>query len=740
MDECPETGKYPAAAGRPAAGERQASGECTEVVVEIGAATRPAKAGAPAATTAAGALQAQLRDQVFHYVAPGDMPAPEPGTRVLVPFGKKTVQGWVVGYSTPPPGVSLREILSVASPKPDFNQEQLRLAMWMADYYIHPLAGILKLMSPPEPPRRTPKAAAATVANDTGVSHAAGAGDDGAGYGSANKAGVNDGTGDARPHRARIQLNDQQLAAVREIEDSLKTGTGRQFLLHGIAGSGKTGVYLRASMTAIAQGRQVLYLVPEIALTPQAEAWFRTVLGGRVAVWHSRLAGGERYQIWEGVRQGWYNALIGPRSAVLAPFRSLGLVIVDEEQDASYKQQESPYYHARQVAVRRALDCGATLILGTATPSLESYTEARSGRYRLLNLTCRPQGRRLPRVTLVDLRREREASRYSLLSRYLREQIAARLQRREQVILFLNRRGFSPIVFCPSCGLVLKCERCSISLVYHRETADLRCHYCNYRRQLPRTCPRCGKTQSLRFLGTGIQRVELLLRGAYPGARIQRLDLDTTRRKGAIGRILDGFGRREIDILLGTQMVAKGHDFPGVTLVGVLNADLALGLPDYRSAERTYQLLAQVAGRAGRGRAPGEVVVQTYFPDHYSIRSACFASYPSFYREEIGYRAAAGYPPLGELIRIRVAGEKERLVESRIRNIAADLRTIFPDGRVALLGPAPAPVLLVKNQYRWQVMLKGDLGEAHRKIRDCIARHQKSSNVIINVEVDPYGF
>ncbi len=721
-------------------------------------------------------------DQVFHYLAPEEMPGLELGMRVLVPFGKKTVQGWVVGFSVPPPTVALRSIQAVVGAEPDFNPELLRLARWMADYYLHPLPEVLKLMAAPEKPVRARKhvqAGGMTLA----------------------------GPCPPRPEGAwatpgRLALNAEQTVALREIEAALRAGdddrapdgegaghpvgyraccsggagsvpgagqeeaaatsgitlplsagrppgvadAARQFLLHGITGSGKTEVYLRAAMTALSLGRQVLYLVPEIVLTPQAGAWFRAALGDRVAVWHSRLSRGERYETWEGIRQGVLSILIGPRSAVFAPFKNLGLVIVDEEQDASYKQQESPYYHARQVAAQRARDNGAVLLLGSATPSLESYTGARDGQYRLLRLTRRPQGRRLPRVTVVDLKQEHDAGhdvRFNLLGQYLAGQIALRLQRREQTILFLNRRGYSPIVFCPSCGLVLKCERCSISLVYHRTTGDLRCHYCNFKRPLPECCPGCGTAGSLRFLGTGIQRVEQVLRRFYPQAGIQRLDFDTTRRKGEFDRILDSFGKQEIDILLGTQMVAKGHDFPGVTLVGVLDADLALKLPDYRATERTYQLLAQVAGRAGRGRVPGEVVVQTYFPDHYSIQTACFASYPSFYRQEIGNRESSGYPPYGELIRIRVAGEKEQQVERRIKELAEALAALLtrPEGarQVRLLGPAPAPVLRLQDLYRWQVMLKGELGGQKSEIRDCIQHYKKNTSVIISIEVDPYG-
>ncbi|HAA89267.1 MAG: Primosomal protein N [Thermoanaerobacterales bacterium 50_218] len=646
-------------------------------------------------------------DKVFHYRVPLGWEKPPVGSLVTVPLGKRQVQGWVVGYSSPPPGVEVKELASVLSAEPVFPADLIDLAHWMAEYYFYPLPGILRLMAPP----RKPKSLRNTITQRLTWSPS-----------------------------QKILLTREQMAALREIEASLKERKHREFLLHGVTGSGKTEVYLRAARVAVASGLQVLYLVPEIGLTPQVEARFRGAFGELVAVWHSRLARGERYLIWDEVKKGKIKVLIGPRSAVFAPFRHLGLVVVDEEHDPSYKEQEQPYYNARDVARKRALLNDAVLILGSATPSLESYTRARKGGSKLLVLTKRPAGRFLPRVTLIDLRAEQKAGNISLLSSYLREKISERLQREEQVILFLNRRGFAPMVFCAFCGYVIRCKNCSISLVYHRTTRDLRCHYCNFRCDLPEACPWCGSSGGMRLLGAGIQKIEQLLSRLYPEARIQRLDLDAARKKGAFAEILGRFARREIDILLGTQMVTKGHDFPGVTLVGVLNADLSLHLPDFRAAERTYQLLTQVAGRSGRGRIPGEVVIQTYSPDHYSIRAACYHNYSYFYKEEMGRRFYFGYPPLIGLVRVRVSGKKEDEVTRIAESVAKELKELLEGSAVTVLGPAPAPVLKVKGYYRWQLMLKGDISERRAEIRKCLNYYRSKSNVIISVDVDPFGF
>jgi primosomal protein N' (replication factor Y) len=646
-------------------------------------------------------------DHLFHYLVPEHMGRPEIGTHVRVPFGAQTLDGWIVGYSLPPGDVKMREIKTVVDPVPELTAEQLDLARWMGEYYIHPLSDILKMMTPPVKPKR----AAAPVV-EAGLSR-----------------------------RLVIpELTDEQKTAVTEITNTLQEHSHKAYLLHGVTGSGKTEVYLRSAATATAMGRQVLYLVPEIALTPQASLWFRRALGEEIAIWHSQLARGEKYRIWDGIRSGVIQILIGARSAVFAPFKDLGLIIIDEEHDPSYKQQNKPFYHAAEVAQWRAEKNQAVLVRGSATPSLESYTAARAGRSRLLTMNHRPSGRHLPQVSLVDLRSERQDGNYGLLSQYLVDGIQHRLLRHEQVILFLNRRGYAPLIFCSTCGQVLKCRHCSISLVYHQSTRDLRCHYCNEHTALPDRCPHCGSTKKLTFLGTGIQRVEQDLRRLFPAARLQRMDMDTTRPKGAVKRILGGFASRETDILLGTQMVTKGHDFPWVTLVGVLNADQALNLPDYRAAERTYQLLTQVSGRSGRGEIPGEVIVQTYFPDHYSILAASHQDYLSFYQEEAQSRRFLGYPPFGQLIRFRLSGEQETEVQSLSQELAGELREIFPGEEATLLGPAPAPILRVQELYRWQVTLKGSTLGRHNEICQCLRRLRKSTSVIISVEVDPYGF
>jgi primosomal protein N' (replication factor Y) len=644
---------------------------------------------------------------IYHYLVPEGMEKPLPGTRVTVPFGARVVEGWIIGYSTPDPGIRLREIIDFDRGEPDFTEEILKLAKWMSGYYLHPVGQILSSISPPHKPKR-PLPVFSTQSASPQLQF------------------------------PKLVLTAEQQQALEEIKNAIGSREYSKFLLYGVTGSGKTEVYLRATEAALNNGYQVLYLLPEIALTPQMNHIFQERFGEKVGVWHYRIAGREKYRVWEGIRSGKLRVLIGPRSAVFAPFCQLGLIIIDEEHDPAYKQQSKPYYHARQIALWRAQYNRAVIVLGSATPSLESYASAAWGRMKVLSMKKRPAGRCLPVVNIVDLRQEGRALSY--LSEYLVEQIKLRLERKEQVILFLNRRGYSPMVYCPVCGDVIKCNNCSISLIYHKQTRDLRCHYCNVIKSLPASCPSCGSTKKLRFLGVGIQRVERELIKLLPGARVVRLDFDTTRKKGDFQRILGGFARNEADILLGTQMVAKGHDFPGVTLVGVLNADLSLSLPDFRSAEHTFQLLTQVSGRAGRGGTPGEVIVQTLNPNHYSIDSACKGGDQLFYREEAFRRRSLGYPPFGELIRVRFIGKDEEKVIHNATMFAQHIKQVLETDQIDVLGPASAPILRVKDQYRYQVMLKGNCRKARNKIDSCLDVYRKNKSVIINVEVDPFGF
>ncbi|MEX2103888.1 MAG: primosomal protein N', partial [Bacilli bacterium] len=415
-----------------------------------------------------------------------------------------------------------------------------------------------------------------------------------------------------------LTLTQDQQNVLNEILIPIRDRQYQSFLLHGVTGSGKTEIYLQAIAESLAEEKEAIVLVPEISLTPQMVERFKGRFGDLVAVLHSRLSQGERYDEWRKIHRGEVKVVIGARSAILAPLRNIGLIIIDEEHESSYKQEESPKYHARDVALFRAKSHQAVVILGTATPSIESFALAKANRHHYLSLPGRVMGREMPTVEIVDMREELKQGNRSMFSRSLHEKITSRLANKEQIVLFLNRRGFSTFVMCRTCGQVMDCPHCAISLTYHQYNHTLRCHYCGYQEQSPSQCPTCDGTQ-IRFFGTGTQKVEQELSKHFPEARVIRMDVDTTTQKGSHERLLSSFGRRETDILLGSQMIAKGLDFPFVTLVGVIAADTILNLPDFRAGERTFQLLTQVSGRAGRHQLSGEVVIQTYTPEHYSI-------------------------------------------------------------------------------------------------------------------------
>ena len=509
---------------------------------------------------------------------------------------------------------------------------------------------------------------------------------------------------------ARFQLTAEQAEALASLRARLTDARFHVALLHGVTGSGKTELYVRVAAETLASGRTVLVLVPEIALTPAVAAVFRAGFGSRVAIQHSGLSDGERHDQWHRIRDGQVDVVVGTRSAVFSPLDRLGLVIVDEEHDHSYKQEETPRYNGRDLAIVRAREAGALVVLGSATPSMESYRHALDGRYELVTLARRVLDRPLAEVRIVNMREViADEGPEVVLSATLVDAVRSRIARGEQALLLLNRRGFSRAVFCRQCGSVLECPNCSISLTVHRPRQGApraRCHYCNHSTAVPATCTACAAPY-LEHVGFGTAQVEAEVRRLFPSARVARVDRDTMGRRGAIQSVLARFARGELDVIVGTQMIAKGHDFPAVTLVGVVSADVGLGLPDFRASERTFHLLTQVAGRAGRGDLAGEAIVQTLFPEHYSIQLACRQDYRAFYDREIQYRRAMRYPPLVSLINVVVRASAFGRALDDAADLAGRVRQRAAAGEFAVLGPAPAPLGKLRGEYRAQLLLKG---------------------------------
>ncbi len=719
-------------------------------------------------------------DKIFHYHVPPHLRASlQQGVRVQVPFGSKRLTGFVVGFSHKPAVSPTKDILAVVDGQPAFTPELYALARWLSQRCLCTMARALRAIAAPsrsgsarfadqvypaDSPvegegrllERAPKQAVAwRVAREfpglTRSQLAARAGVSlhvvnaliGKGVLTLARRAVT-----RRPYpatgRAGIAskaglpvLTKEQLTALEAITNGLESGERQVFLVHGVTGSGKTEVYIRSVVSVLSRGRQALVLVPEIALTGQMVKQFRERFGDQVAVLHSRLGSGERYDEWRRIYDGKAPVVLGARSAVFAPLPDLGLIIVDEEHEPSYKQEEDPKYHTRDVAFARATMQNAVVVLGTATPSLKTFARTIKGGAGLLKLDHRVENRPMPRVTLVDLRDEYRTGNRRVFSRYLVGRISEKLAQKEQVILFLNRRGYSSVVLCRECGLVMRCPHCAISLTHHRDGL-LRCHYCNHQSWLPAQCPSC-RSSYLTTLGTGTQKVEEEVERLFPGARVVRMDSDTVTRKNAHERILHTFTSGQADIMIGTQMVAKGLDIPGVTLVGVISADTSLLLPDFRAAERTFQLITQVAGRAGRGDLKGEVVVQTYCPEHYSILAAVEHNYEQFFIREMNMRRKLQYPPFSSLARVVVRGLDENEVRESSRVFKRNLMPSSGD-RVQIMGPAPAPVSRIKDQYRWHLVLKAPQARILRNLlRDALERFERLSRqrVTVSIDIDP---
>ncbi len=517
----------------------------------------------------------------------------------------------------------------------------------------------------------------------------------------------------------RPLLNEEQARAAGRFTADYDAGVRTAYLLHGITGSGKTEVYMECMEHVLARGRQVILLIPEISLTYQTVMRFYRRFGDKIAILNSRLSDGERFDQWKRAEEGRVSVMIGPRSALFAPFERLGLIIMDEEHEGAYKSETTPRYHAREAARRRAMDSGASLILGSATPSMEAYQEALSGKSTLLRLTQRAvSGSRIPAVEIVDLREELRDGNKSMFSRRLKELIEDRLEKREQIMLFINRRGYSNFISCRSCGEPVRCPHCDVSLTLHGKSR-LVCHYCGYSIPMMENCPSCGSPYLAGF-GAGTQKLEELAKKEFPGSRILRMDADTTAKKGGHEAILSAFSGHEADILIGTQMIVKGHDFGRVTLVGIMAADLSLNTPDYRCSERTFQLLTQAAGRAGRGERAGAVVFQTYQPDHYAIRSAASQDYEAFYRQEIAYRRAMNYPPLCRMQAVLFSSaSREALGAAAERSKEALLQALSENGReeTQFIGPVHAPVYKVNDIYRKILYIKSEKCDILDRIR-----------------------
>lgn len=727
--------------------------------------------------------------QTFTYSVPERLSGVAPGCRALVPFGRRQVVGMVVALRPSAPASGIKPLQEVLDREALLSGPLLELGHWLAAYYFAPPGEALRVMMPPgllqkrmavgdrtwpgqqrlaivevSPGRQdlTPRQQmvlqelasrplplfVSRVVKELKLKR------DFlnrlASRGAIRMEAVaryrSPWSGAAVPVK-RHELNQEQQRILERIGKGLSAPgeVAPGFLIHGITGSGKTEIYLNAIALTLSLGKTALMLVPEIGLTPQMLRSFRGWFGEQVAVLHSALSEGERFDQWWRIRQGRARVVVGTRSAVFAPLTKLGMIIVDEEHDGSYKQEDLPRYHARETALKRGQIEKALVVLGSATPQLESYYQsAVEGRLQYQILSSRVLERPLAAVHVLDMRVEfQKRGREILLSELLRQAIEDRLCRKEQVLILLNRRGYSAVLLCRSCGHTEGCGNCSISLTYHRHLNRLICHYCGYARSLPTRCAECGK-EYIYFLGQGTEKVQEVLQKLFPAAVVDRLDRDTTRRKGSFERILSSFSAGRTDILIGTQMIAKGHDFPAVTLVGVLAAEQVLKLEDFRAAERTFQLLTQVAGRAGRGERPGTVIIQTYFPNHYSLRYACAQDYQKFFEQEIQYRRRFRYPPFTALANLvvhdRNRGKAEKLACQLAATLLENRARFSSQRRMRVLGPAAAALERIKGQYRFQVLIKTTSRRELRQVLEksvATLRQKRAGLKKILIDIDP---
>ena len=650
-------------------------------------------------------------DKLFQYKIPealyNDIAV---GKRVFVPFGPRTVVGYVVDISDEAEVKEPKDISGVIDKDPVLGEEMLKLTKWIGENYFCSWGEAIVAAIPGGIKKGKESLGSRIKEPQVPV----------------------DAYAKTEPHI----LMEEQSKALRLIVEAMDKGEHRTFLLHGITASGKTEVYLQAIDLVLKAGKQAIMLVPEIALTPQAIERFVSRFGHRVAVIHSHLTPARRFLEWKKIKEGKADIVVGARSAIFSPLARLGLIIIDEEHETSYKQDDVPRYHARDVAEERARINRCPLILGSATPSLESYYKAKQGEYKLIRLTKRIEERLLPKVKIVDMRMEvATKKKIEIFSHVLLDAIDKALKAGKQVMIFLNRRGFSTFINCKKCGLVLKCKRCDTVMVYHFDEKKLLCHYCSYTMEPPDICPKC-KSGYIRYFGLGTERVESEISRNFSQAHVARMDSDTTTKRGSHDRILGNFKSGSVNLLVGTQMIAKGHDFPQVTLVGVVSADVTLNIPDFRSSERTFNLLTQVAGRAGRGEDGGEVIVQTYAPSHYAILAAAKHDYDKFYNEEIIARKELSYPPFVSLVKVMVRARNEELTAKSATELTEAIR--IEDKEQLIGGPAPAPISRVRGYYRYNIILKGaDKQKMCGLLKHVLAKFRKPHGVLVAVDVDP---
>jgi len=654
-------------------------------------------------------LPLALRHTLTYRVPEALFATAKPGCLVRVPLGRRQTLGCLLRETNDNKLNNIKEIESIY--RPLLSPREIKLLEWAAAYYLTPIGEVFRHLVPPECLESSLKSRETKARKKPKPSE---------------------------DFEKKIPiLNTEQIAALQKVKEGIDDPK-HPILLHGITGSGKTEIYLKATQRALEQGGQVLVLAPEIGLTPQVVGRFRALAESPddVAVSHSGLTRAQRYEVWKGAREGRHRIVIATRSGIFLSFPNLKMIVVDEEHDTSYKQEERFCYHARDLALWRGANEKVLVLLGSATPSLEALQRCSQGKMIHLRLRDRPVGARLPDITMIDRRHEKEG--HPIFSSILLKELEATLKRKEQALLFVNRRGFAPFILCPACGQVPECDQCDISLTLHKSPARLECHYCDTTKPYEPVCSACGKSTFV-LRGFGTEKVSLEIQKMFPGARVQRLDRDTSKGQGLL-QILEKMKRREIDILVGTQMITKGHDYPHLTLAGILDADVGLHLPDFRAAERTYQILTQVAGRAGRAERPGQVLIQTYHPHHESLQAAASQDGLEFCRTELGHRSDAAYPPFVRLVEIRISGENADKVRQSSERLAHKLGSSLKMNET-ILGPAPCPVETVRGKSRWRVLIKtahyARLQPKLSALLDAFAENDLPSSLKMLVNVDP---